>query len=163
AVGCGIATAVVMGIQLIAGWAVLRHDPFYRAFGLQARHIDAPHRESLAGLLRLGVPMGLAIGIEVTGFTFMAFFISRLGATPVLAWVILFHIADAGQTLGSFTLRAYKLATVPVVIYATALWGVGLAGGYVLAFNVTGLTPVWLQGARGFWAASTGGLTLAAL
>ena len=249
AVGCGIATAVVMGIQLIAGWAVLRHDPFYRAFGLQARHIDAPHRESLAGLLRLGVPMGLAIGIEVTGFTFMAFFISRLGATPVaghqiavnivsimfmmplslanasstlvaqrigagllpearrigwhglqmglviaaamgaavyvsreqlmhaythdpviiaaamplLAWVILFHIADAGQTLGSFTLRAYKLATVPVVIYATALWGVGLTGGYVLAFNLTGLTPVWLQGARGFWAASTGGLTLAAL
>ena len=27
--------------------------------------------------------MGLAILIEVTGFTFMAFFISRLGATPV--------------------------------------------------------------------------------
>ena len=36
-------------------------------------------------------------------------------------------------------------------------------GGYVLAFDVTGLAPPALRGARGFWAASTGGLVLAAL
>jgi MATE family multidrug resistance protein len=193
--------------------------------------------------------MGLAIGIEVSGFTFMAFFIARLGATPVaghqiavnivsvlfmmplalgnatstlvaqrigaddpadarrigwhglqlgllvaalmggsvylaregllraythderivaaamplLAWVMLFHVADAAQTLAAFTLRAYKIVTVPVVIYASSLWGVGLGGGYVVAFNMTGLTPAPLQGARGFWAASTTGLSLAAL
>jgi MATE family multidrug resistance protein len=249
AVGCGIATAIAMACQLLAGWAVLRRDPFYRDFGLQDRHIEPLQRASLAGLMRLGVPMGLAIGIEVTGFTFMAFFISRLGATPVaghqiavnivsimfmmplslanatstlvaqrigagklhearrvgwrglqiglliaaamgcavyvsreslmhgythdpviiaaamplLAWVILFHIADAAQTLASFILRAYKLATVPVVIYATALWGVGLGGGYTVAFDLTGLTPAALLGARGFWAAATTGITLAGL
>jgi len=84
-------------------------------------------------------------------------------AMPLLAWVMLFHIVDAGQTLASFTLRAYKIATVPVVIYATAIWGVGLGGGYVLGFNLTGLTPPLLLGARGFWAASTAGLTIAAL
>jgi len=247
--GCGIATAIVMGLQLLVAWEALRRDPFYRGFGLQSRSFAAPDRSSLMGLLRLGIPMGLSIGIEVTGFTFMAFFIARLGATPVaghqiavnlisvlfmmplaianststlvaqrigaddmrdarrigwhglqlglliaaamsmsvylsresllraythdaviiaaamplLAWVMLFHVADAGQTLASFTLRAYKMATVPVVIYASAIWGVGLGGGYVVAFNLTGLTPASLQGAQGFWAASTAGLTIAAL
>jgi len=249
AAGCGIATAIVMGCQLLIAWLVLRRDPFYRGFGLQSARLARPDRASLAGLMRLGIPMGLSIGIEVTGFTFMAFYIARLGATPVaghqiavnlvsvlfmmplalanatstlvaqrigaddrrdarrigwhglqmgvfiavvmggavylsresllqaythdaviiaaamplLAWVMLFHVADAAQTLASFTLRAYKMATVPVVIYASAIWGVGLGGGYVLAFNTTGHTPPALLGALGFWAASTAGLTIAGL
>ena len=41
----------------------------------------------------------------------------------------------------------------------TALSG----GGYVVAFNLSGATPPELQGSRGFWAASTTGLVLAAL
>ena len=36
-------------------------------------------------------------------------------------------------------LRAYHIAMVPMLIYAASLWGVGLGGGYVLAFDVTGL------------------------
>jgi MATE family multidrug resistance protein len=44
-----------------------------------------------------------------------------------------------------------------------SLWGVGLGGGYLLAFNLTGLTPQALLGARGFWTGSTAGLVLAAL
>ena len=58
--------------------------PFYRRFGL-GRGMRSPRRRaaSLRALLRLGVPMGLAMLVEVTGFTFMAFFISRIGATPV--------------------------------------------------------------------------------
>ena len=249
AAGCGMATAIVMSLQFAVAWWVLRRDPFYLGFGLRETTLSPPDLASLVGLLRLGIPMGLAIGIEVTGFTFMAFFIARLGATPVaghqiavnivsvlfmmplalanatstlvaqrvgaddprdarrigwhglelgvmiaaamgatvyltrhglmraythdaviiaaalplLAWVILFHVADAAQTLAAFTLRAYKIATVPVVIYASAIWGVGLGGGYVVAFNLTGLTPPALQGATGFWAAATAGLTLAAL
>jgi MATE family multidrug resistance protein len=50
-----------------------------------------------------------------------------------------------------------------MLIYVAALWGVGLGGGYVLAFNLSGLTPQPLLGATGFWMASTTGLTLAAL
>jgi MATE family multidrug resistance protein len=249
AAGCGMATAIVMALQWLLAWLLLRRDPFYARFGLQGRRLAPPQRDSLVGLLRLGVPMGLSIGIEVTGFTFMAFFIARLGPTPVaghqiavnvvsmlfmmplalanasstlvaqrlgsgdwrnarrmgwhglqmgmaiaaamgavvyllrsvlmafythdaaivaaamplLAWVILFHIADAAQTMASYTLRAYKLATVPVLIYATAVWGVGLGGGYAVAFNTGGWSPPALQGAQGFWAASTVGLAIAAL
>ena len=247
--GCGVATAIVMACQLLAAWWVVQRDPFYERFGLRTRHLSPPHRASLTELLRLGVPMGLSIAVEVTGFTFMAFFISRLGATPVaghqiavnvvslmfmvplavgnatstlaaqrigaadtsgaqrvgwhglqlgvllaavmgclvfllretllraytpnplivaaalplLAWLVVFHTADAAQTLAAFVLRAYRITTLPLVIYVLALWGVGLLGGWVLAFNMTGLTPLGLQGAQGFWAASTLGLILAAV
>ncbi len=247
--GCGIATAIAMCLQLLAAWLVLQRDPFYDRFGLRGRGIGPPHRASIAELLRLGIPMGLSIGVEVTGFTFMAFFISRIGATPVaghqiavnlvslmfmvplslanatstlvaqrigaadptdarrigwhglligvaiaaamgcavyllrepilgaytrdplivaaamplLAWVVVFHIADAAQTVAGFVLRAYRVTTVSLVIYVAALWGVGLAGGYALAFDSSGLAPRSLQGALGFWSAATAGLTLAAL
>ena len=247
ALGCGIATATVMVLQLLAALWVLSRDPFYAPFALRLPALPAPDRKSLAALLRLGVPMGLSIGIEVTGFTFMALFIARLGATPVaghqlavnlvsvmfmvplslanatstlvaqrigandpgdarrlgwhglqlgiglatlmggtvyalretilrgythdsliiaaamplLGWVMLFHIADAAQTLAAFILRAYRVATVPLVIYAVAIWGVGLGGGYVVAFDSFGLTPTALLGARGFWSAATAGLSLA--
>jgi MATE family multidrug resistance protein len=84
-------------------------------------------------------------------------------ALPLLAWVALFHTADAAQCVASFVLRAYRIATIPMFIFAASLWGVGLGGGYALAFDLTGLTPQPLLGARGFWTASTAGLVLAAL
>ena len=40
--------------------------------------------------------------------------------------------ALAAQTIAAFVLRAYKVATVPTLMYAVALWGVGLGGGYLL-------------------------------
>jgi MATE family multidrug resistance protein len=74
-------------------------------------------------------------------------------AMPLVAWMAVFHVADAAQTVAAFVLRAYKIATVPVLIYVAALWGVGLGGGYLLAFNLPGnVPPAALQGAPGFWA-----------
>jgi MATE family multidrug resistance protein len=55
------------------------------------------------------------------------------------------------------------VAVVPTVIYAVALWGVGLGGGYMLGFDVSGVTPTWLTGARGFWVANTASLAIAGL
>ena len=82
-------------------------------------------------------------------------------AMPLLAWVAVFHVADAAQTVASFVLRAYKITTISLVVYVGALWGVGLGGGYTLAFNLTGTVPAALQGAPGYWVASTAGLVLA--
>jgi MATE family multidrug resistance protein len=248
AAGCGIATAVVMWCQLLAAWLLLRRDPFYAPFGL-GRGMSRPDPARLAALLRLGVPMGLAILVEVTGFTFMALFVSRIGATavaghqvavnmvslmfmlplaignatstlvaqrigsgdaldarqigwagleigtlvaaalgcavyllrepavglytanpvivaaalPLLAWVALFHIADAAQTLAAFVLRAYRIATVPLIVYVLAIWGVGLGGGYLVAFDLTGTSPAWMRAAQGFWSMATLGLAVSAL
>jgi MATE family multidrug resistance protein len=244
--GCGLATATAMWIQVLAAWWLLRRDPFYKPFELWGRGLHAPHWPAIKGLLQLGVPMGLAILIEVTGFSFMALFIARLGTVPVaghqiamnlvsmmfmlpmalanacstlvaqrigsgdlddarrlgwhglqfgvglaaglgcliymcrasvlglytrdteviaaalplLAWLALFHVADAVQTIVAFVLRAWRIATVPTVIYAASLWGVGLGGGYALAFNLSGQVPPALRGAPGFWTAATCGLVL---
>ena len=84
-------------------------------------------------------------------------------ALPLVAWVALFHLADALSALSGFVLRAWRIATITLVVNAAALWGVGLAGGYLLAFDVTGGVPPSLQGARGFWVAATAGLCLAAV
>lgn len=248
-VGCAVATALVMWSQALIAWWVLRRDPFYDRFELWGHGLHAPDRQALWAQLKLGVPMGLSILIEVSGFALMAVFIARLGTTavaghqiaanlvsvlfmmpmalasatstlvaqrvgardlldarrlarhgiafglavaallgtavylgreavvrlytqdtaviaaalPILAWVTLFHVVDAAQTLASFVLRAYRIATLPMFIFAGSLWGVGLGGGYVLAFDGAGITPPALLGAPGYWAASTAGLTLAAL
>jgi len=247
--GCGIATAIVMWIQCAAGLWMLRRDDFYDRFGLRHGGLHAPHWPELRALLRLGLPMGSSIAIEVTGFTFMAIFIARLGpstvaghelainlvsmmfmmpmaigsaagtlvaqavgardhedarrlaghamelglavaavmgaacfqfreqvlqlythdasilkaALPLLLWVWIFHTADAAQTVAANILRAYHIATAPVVIYALAIWGVGIGGGYYLAFSGAPQVPDSLRGASGFWSAATAGLVLAAL
>jgi len=67
------------------------------------------------------------------------------------------------QTVAAFALRAWHVTTLPMVIYAAALWGLGLSGGYALAFLAPADWPAAVRGANGFWVAATGGLTLAAL
>ena len=89
--GCGVATALVMWLQFGAAVAVVRGDAFYRSFGI-GRGLSAPSRKSLAGLLRLGVPMGLTTLVEVTGFVFMSVFIARFGATAVAGHQIVVNI-----------------------------------------------------------------------
>jgi MATE family multidrug resistance protein len=85
-------------------------------------------------------------------------------AVPLLAWVAVFHLADASQTYAGVLLRAWRIATITFVVNAAAMWGVGLLGGYVLAFDLwPGGTPAGLRGAPGFWAAGTVGLVLAAI
>jgi MATE family multidrug resistance protein len=243
-VGCGIATCVAMWAQVLAALWLLRRDRFYADFQLFGRGLDRPHGVSLRQFLRLGLPMGAAILVEVTGFAFMAIFIARLGTTPVaghqlaanlvsmlfmmplalanatgtlvaqrigagdaarrppaglarpvdrlrrggpdgravfaarepvlglytsnaaviaaalplVAWMAVFHVADAAQTVAAFVLRAYKVATVPVLIYVAALWGVGLGGGYGAGLQPAGQRATRAAGAPGFWVASTTGL-----
>ena len=110
ALGCGIATAIVMWCQLLAASRWCARDPFYAPLRPAATACRRRTATSLAALLRLGVPMGLSILIEVTGFTFMAFFISRIGATPVaghqiavnlvsLMFMLPLSIANATSTL----------------------------------------------------------------
>jgi len=247
--GCGVATAMAMWCQVLIAWQVIRRDPFYAPFVLLGHGLRPPHRPALVAQVKLGVPMGASILVEVTGFVFMAFFISRIGANPVaghqiaanlvsllfmvplslanasstlvaqnigagdvrdarrmgwhgmqfaalaalalggvvfmgreaivrlytgnevivaaalplLAWVALFHFVDAMQITASFVLRAWRIATVPLIIYAASIWGLGLGGGYALAFNVGGAVPASMQGARGYWIASTAGLGAAAI
>ena len=82
-------------------------------------------------------------------------------AMPLVLIVVFYHVFDSLQVTTAFVLRAYKVAVIPTVIYAVALWGVGLGGGYLLGFDVGGSIPVWLTGARGFWCANMASLGIA--
>lgn len=247
--GCGVATAVVMWGQVLLAWWSIRHENFYADFGLHRQGLMRADLAAVKNQLLLGLPMGFTILIEVTAFSFMAIFISRIGTTavaghqiaanlvslmfmvplalasassalvaqkigardfvaarrigwhgleigvmiatllgglvyfgrhqilniytndpviaaaalPLLAWLWIFHVADAAQTLAAFVLRAHRVTTLPSLIYMVVLWGVGLGGGYALAFHSQTWAPTSLWGARGFWVASTVGLVLAAL
>lgn len=247
--GCGIATCLAMWAQLTGAGFVIHRDPFYRPFQLTGHGLHPPRWSAIKAQLRLGIPMGLSIGIEVTGFVFMAFFIARVSevavaghqvatnvvaimfmvamalangtsalvaqaigsgdvqharrlgwhgleltavvaltlgllvltfrapiarlysqdesviaaALPLLGLVALFHFWDAIQIATAFILRAWKVATVPVLIYTACVWGIGLGGGYLLGFNVPGFIPPSLQGGTGYWTASTTGLATAGI
>ncbi len=80
-------------------------------------------------------------------------------ALTLIPYLAAFHFFDAMQTVASFVLRAYKLAIAPTVIHAAALWGVGVLGGYLVAFGgVWG--PPW--GIAGMWLMQAVALALAA-
>jgi multidrug resistance protein, MATE family len=288
--GCGLSTAVAMWAQLAVAVWQLRRDPFYERFSLWSSSTEStphtaaggaatatvstarpwrlrpPDRRALAAQLRLGLPIGLGMLVEVSGFSFMALFIARLGSTavaghqitanlaallfmaplalgqasstlaaqhigagqlaqarrlgrhalslalltaagvggavmlgrtalaglytqdaavlaaalPLLAWLGVFHVFDALQINAAYLLRAWRVATLPLLIYTACIWGVGLGGGYGLALASWGDTAALagagaapatalpagltaLRGPPGFWAAATLGLALAGM
>jgi multidrug resistance protein, MATE family len=81
-------------------------------------------------------------------------------AQRLIALALGFHVFDALQNVSVFLLRSYKVTLVPMLIYAVSLWGIGLGGGYLLAYR--GLGPVAPMGSTGLWSAALAGLGLAA-
>jgi len=247
--GCAVATAIVSWIVCALAWTWCWFEPGYRRFRVYGRW-SWPDAKALGRILSLGLPIGLTFLIDVTGFTFMALFIARLGAlysaahqiaanlaalafmlplalgnaasvvvgqslgarqyararaaglagialalacaavvsaglflfaagvsslytgdaalrrvaAGLLAFVAVYHLFDAVQAVVVNVLRGYKRAVVPMLIYAVALWGVGLGGGY--AVGLTSVDLAWLGlhpplGAQGFWLAAIASLVLA--
>ncbi len=56
-------------------------------------------------------------------------------ASVWLVWVALYHLADAVQAVCAFLLRCYRITVAPLLIYTALLWGLGLYGGYRLAYT----------------------------
>ena len=83
-------------------------------------------------------------------------------ATGLLLWLGVYHLGDATQALCIFVLRCYRVAVAPLVAYCVLLWGVGVVGGYQLAYG--GLGP-WVaqRSPAAFWIASSFALALLAI
>jgi MATE family multidrug resistance protein len=79
-------------------------------------------------------------------------------ATTLIGYVAVYHLFDALQAVAVNVLRGYRKSAVPMAIYALALWGVGLGGGYVLGLTDQVAAPA---GVRGFWLAAAASLALA--
>ena len=228
-VGCAWATLVVNSLMMLTGLWLLRTQDIYRPDQLW-RLPEKPQWPVLRHFLRLGVPAGLSVMVEVTSFTLMALFIARLGSVasashqiaaslasvlymvpmalgiassartaywlgagnpqrarqaaglgigltigavvlcaaalllgretiahaftndPLVAqtamvwlvWVAIFHMTDAVQVVCAFLLRCYRVTIAPLLIYTAFLWGLGLYGGYLWAYDDSALNG-WLQ------------------
>ena len=116
---------------------------------------------------------GLRIGAVIAALTVAVIWALRHGivglytsdpavmamALSLLPYLAAFHFFDAIQTVTEFVLRAHKIVVPPTVIYAVTLWGVGVFGGYQLAFHGVAGSP-W--GIAGMWLMQSIALALAA-
>ncbi len=251
-VGCAWATLAVNTLMMLTGLWLLKTQDIYHPYQLwrMPEKIDWP---VIGQFLRLGIPAGLSVMVEVTSFTLMALFIARLGsvasashqiaaslaavlymvplalgiassartgywlgagsvqrarqaafmgmrlaigaalvcaallllsrdsiahaftndprvaqaAIAWLGWVALYHLADALQAVCAFVLRCYRITLAPLLIYATFLWGLGLYGGYLWAYDTSTLNGLLQWTARpsvdAFWITSSLALVLVSL
>lgn len=92
-------------------------------------------------------------------------------ASTLLQLLPFFHLGDSMQCIGSYLLRAYKIAVVPLLLQGLALTGVGLIGGWWLGFGpaagaLSGLIervmPGAPIGAASMWLMAFLGLSLSA-
>ena len=130
-----------------------------------AGRLQAARLAGRAGV-RLGTLLAVIVGIIVwiMRAEIIGIYTPDVGvaaaAMPLFFFIAFYQLFDALQVGTAFVLRAYKIATVPTIMYALALWGVGLSSGYLMGFNVLGNTPEFLQGAAGFWLGNSLSLAL---
>lgn len=92
AAGCAWATLLVDYAIAIAALVLMRTQGFYRPLRLWQR-LEAPDWQRLRDFLRLGIPAGLAIGVEVTSFTLVALFVARQGTLSAASHQIAANLA----------------------------------------------------------------------
>lgn len=130
------------------------------ATGAQVAQAAGAGREALAwATARAGMVLasGLALGVALLLWGLKEP-IARLAtsdprvavvATGLILYIAVYQFFDAAQTIAGFSLRAYKVSFLPLLIHLTCFWGLGLGLGYWLAFHAP--EP---QGAAGFWQAA---------
>lgn len=155
--------------------AVMYMVPLSLAIATSARvsfWLGAGDPKKARACIRTGFRMGLSMAALLAGLVLLA----REGiaalytadaqvaalAGGLLALVAAYHLGDAIQALCVFVLRSYRVAVAPLVAYCVLLWGVGVVGGYQLAY--AGLGPWGAQNSpHAFWIASSIALALLAL
>lgn len=94
AAGCGEATAIVLWLQFFALLAWLRWRPEYRRLQLFA-HWERPQWGAIAQLLKIGLPMGVAIFMEASLFAVVALVLAGFGETTAAAHQIALNVSAA--------------------------------------------------------------------
>lgn len=152
--GCAVATALASWMVCALAWIWCWFDPAYRPFRVFARW-SWPNAKALGRILSLGLPIGLTFLIDVTGFTFMALFIARLGALYSAAHQIAANLAAlcfmlplalgnaasvvVGQSLGARRFARARAAGVTGLALALACAALVGACLYLYADAIAGL------------------------
>ena len=129
-----------------------------------------------AGRARLAIRSGFKLGFALALVMAAGVVLARSGiaaiysrnpqvvalAAGLLAWLAVYHVGDAAQVLCVFVLRCYRVAVAPLVAYCILLWGIGLTGGYVVAYEGVGPWSA-VRSPAAFWAAAAVALVLLSL
>lgn len=155
--------------------AVLYMVPLSIAIATSARvsfWLGAGDPRQARAAMRTGFRIGLSLALLLASLLFFArghlagwYTADRQVAalaTALLAFVALYHLGDAMQALFVFVLRSYRVTVAPLLAYCVLLWGVGVFGGYQLAYRGIGGVDA-LQSPAAFWMASSFALALLAV
>ena len=93
AMGCGLATAIVLWVQCLAFATYVARRARYRDLHLLAR-FDPPHASAIAGLLRIGGPIAVTLMMEAGLFVAVALTIGKLGTEIIASHQIAINIAS---------------------------------------------------------------------
>ena len=137
----GIASSARVGFWLGAGKA--RNAEKAAHTGLQICLILAILCSGVLGIFREPLAHLFSANLEVA-----------IAAASVLAWVAFYHLVDALQAVSAFILRCYRITLLPLAIYSLLLWGVGLGGAYLWAYEGWGSIMARPEVST-FWAASS--------
>lgn len=165
--------ANLTGICYMGGLGLASATSTLVAQSIGAGDHEKARRYALSGLkLALGLALATAALLLTARLPIAHAYTSDLdvvrASLPLIAAVAVFHVFDSMQTQFGFILRAYKIATLPMVVYVLAMWAVGLGGGWWLTFGtspdgVLGALNGDRAGALGFWVAGTAGLVAATI
>lgn len=136
-VGCGWATAICNGIAALVMLAYLNGSRHYRAYHLLADWAK-PSWSRIAQLLRLGLPIGASMFVEVSMFAVIALFLAPLGPVVVAGHQVVLNIVSMAfmvpLSLGmaltlrvSFLVGANASALARLLARSTLLLGLGIA------------------------------------
>lgn len=170
-----LGASVVAGHRIVANLAAIAYMPplalaiatlaqVGQAVG--ARDVRRARVSIEAGLLlAAGVSTLLGLVLWLSAEPLVAAYTSdqRVQATALslIVFVAVYQLFDAVQTVAAFALRAYKITFVPMLVHVVCFWGVGLYGGWLLAYR--GFFDAAPMGVVGFWTASLASLILSAL
>lgn len=133
--GCGWATAITMTYSLLVMVAVvslsrIRASNVFAAFSL-------PNPREIRRLLVLGVPIGLALFLEVAFFSFVTLLVGRIGVETVAAHQVAFNVVGVAF-----------MVPLAIGMAATVRVGVNVGAGNIAAARTSawvavGTTTVW--------------------
>ncbi len=131
--GCGYATALVFWAELGAMAVYVAFHPHYRHIGLY-RPIERPDPRQIAELLNIGVPIAVALFMEVSMFTVAALLLGSLGATVIAAHQVALNFAALSFMIPlglsmAITVRVGNAVgrKDPMAVRRASLVGIGLA------------------------------------
>ena len=147
--------AVLYMVPLSLGIATSARAGYWMGAGHPMRARRAVHTGlAIAAGMAVLCAGGLALARHAIAGAYAKDAAVAVAAAAWLGLVAWYHLADALQAVCVFALRCWRVTFSPLLVYTALLWGVGLYGGYLLAYQGVGSWSA-SPSVRSFWLTSS--------